>query len=270
MSNNSDPAVTIYQQYCPCGVKRVLASGSSAFIGEIDDSTVFKYPLAPGGEMDRLEVEGKLLEIIGRHERIIGLKGFSETGLYLERAQNGTVADYILTSDPPPSLKQRLAWCREASEAVAWIHARRVLHCDIQPTNLLLDKELHIKLSDFQGKQLSENGEVVLDGWSSEPCRFYCPRDDPFDASIETDLFALGCTIYFIIVGNAVFPDIIDGEDRWHEKVEHRFVSRQFPRDQNVCSSVTLKCWQKEYDNATEIVRDMEALELSQFSAGKE
>ncbi|OAL45464.1 kinase-like protein [Pyrenochaeta sp. DS3sAY3a] len=263
MSNDSDPTVTIYQQYCPPGVKRVLASGSSAFIGEIDDSTVFKYPLAPGGEMIRLEVEGKLLEIIGRHERIIGLKGFSETGLYLERALNGTVADYILTSDRPPSLKQRLTWCREATEAVAWIHARRVLHCDIQPTNLLLDTELHIKLSDFQGKHLSENGEVVLDGWSSEPCRFYCPRDDPFDANIKTDLFALGCTIYFIIVGHAVFPDIIDGEDGWHEKVEQRFASQQFPQDQHACSAVTLKCWQKEYETATEILRDIESLECS-------
>jgi serine/threonine protein kinase len=105
----------------------------------------------------------------------------------LERAENGTVADYILTSDRSPLLKQRLTWCREATEAVAWIHARRILHCDIQPTNLLLDKKLHIKLSDFQGKQLSENGEVVLDGWSGEPCRFYCPRDDPFDANVKTD-----------------------------------------------------------------------------------
>lgn len=116
MSNDSEPTVTIYQQYCPLGVKRVLASGSSALIGEIDDSIVFKHPLAPGGEVDRLEVERKFLEIIGRHERIIGLKGFSEIGLYLERALNGTIADYILDPDRSPSLKQRLTWFREATE----------------------------------------------------------------------------------------------------------------------------------------------------------
>jgi hypothetical protein len=261
MSDNNDSDVTIYQHYCPQGVKRVLASGSSAFIGEVDDSTVFKYPLAPGGEMDRLQVEGKLLEIVGQHERIIGLKSISETGLYLERALNGTVADYILDSGQSPSLEQRLNWCREATEAVAWIHTRRVLHCDIQPTNLLLDKELHIKLSDFQGKHLSENGEVLLDGWSGEPCRFYCPRKDSFDADVKTDLFALGCTIYFIMMEHAVFPDIIDGEEGWHEKVEHRFVCRQFPQDTHACSAITLKCWQKEYESATEVLQDLESLE---------
>jgi hypothetical protein len=124
--------------------------------------------------------------------------------------------------------------------------------------------------SPFQGKQLSEDGEVVLDGWSGEPCRFYCPRDDPFDANVKTDLFALGCTIYFIMMGHAVFPDIIDGGDGWHEQVEQRFVSRQFPRDQHACSAVTLKCWQKEYESVTEIVRDITALESSWFSAGEE
>ena len=133
---------------------------------------------------------------------------------------NGNLADYILESGKPsPSIKQRLARFREIAKAVAWIHARRVLHSDIQPTNLLLNMELHIKLSDFQGKQLSENGEVLLDGWSGEPCRFYCPRCDPFDADVKTDLFALGCTIYFIVMGHAVYPDIIDGEDRRYEKV---------------------------------------------------
>ncbi|KAL5333747.1 hypothetical protein BJX70DRAFT_380188 [Aspergillus crustosus] len=47
-----------------------------------------------------------------------------------------------------------------------------VIHCDIQPTNLLLDEGLHIKLSDFQGKQLSGDGKVLLDGLSGEPIRF--------------------------------------------------------------------------------------------------
>ncbi|AEO60413.1 hypothetical protein MYCTH_2309609 [Thermothelomyces thermophilus ATCC 42464] len=262
MTDDKGRTVTVYHSYYPPGVKRILAVGSSAFIGEVDELTVLKYPLAPGGDMTRLEVERQLFEIIGRHERIIALRGFTDTGIYLERAPNGTVAEYILESGkPPPSVKQRLCWCREAAEAVAWIHARRVLHCDIQPTNLLLDKDLHIKLADFQGRYLSEDGKVLLDGWSGEPCRFCCPRDDDFDADVKTDLFALGCTIYFIMMGHAVFPDIIDGEDGWYEKVEDRFAKGEFPRDKHACSAITLKCWQKEYECAEEVVRDLQVLD---------
>ncbi|KAF1844396.1 kinase-like protein [Cucurbitaria berberidis CBS 394.84] len=260
MSNENSPDIHVYQHYCPPGVKRVLASGASAFIGEVDDSTVFKYPLAPGQDMVRLEIEGKLLSIIGPHERIIGLKGISEEGLYLERATNGTVAQRIESEETIP-MEQRLAWCREAAEAVAQVHVHNIVHCDIQPTNLLLDDHLHLKLSDFQGKQLSKSGMVLLDGWSSEPCRFYCPRNDPDDANVKTDLFALGCTIYYIMTSHAVFPDIIDGEDDWQETIERRFRSMQFPQDQHVCDAITLKCWKMEYETAEDIVRDLKSLE---------
>lgn len=218
--------------------------------------------------MTRLEIERKLLEIIPPHERIIALKGFTDTGIYLERATHGTVAEYVLESGKPlPSVKQRLAWYREAAEGVAWIHAQRALHCDIPPTNLLLDGDLHIKLSDFQGRHLSEDGEVLLDGWSAEPCRFSCPRNDPFDADVQTDLFALGCTIYFIIMGRAVFPVIIDGEEGWYENVRSRFLKGAFPQDRHACSSVTLKCWQQRYESAEEVVRDLESTEWEQQSA---
>ncbi len=67
-------------------------------IGGVDDSTVFKYPFAPGGDMTRFATERKILEVIGPHPRIIGLRGFSEMGIYLERAVNGTVAHYLLES----------------------------------------------------------------------------------------------------------------------------------------------------------------------------
>ena len=58
------------------------------------------------------------------------------TEIYLERAVNRTLADYLLQPEnPPASAQQRLSWCREAAEAVAHIHSQRVLHCDIQPTS---------------------------------------------------------------------------------------------------------------------------------------
>jgi serine/threonine protein kinase len=212
--------------------------------------------------VSRLEVERKLLEIVGPHPRIISLKSFSDTGLYLERAVNGTLAYYLLESgNPTPSTQQRLSWCREAAEAVAHVHSKRVLHCDIQPTNLLLDIELHLKLSDFQGKLLSEDGEILLDGGSGEPCRFYFPRDDPFEADIKTDLFPLGCTIYFIMMGHAVFPDIIDGADGWHDEVVERFAKQQFPQDFHACSSVTLKCWLQQYGSAEDIVQEINSIQ---------
>lgn len=237
-----DYEVIEYHHYCPPGVRRVLASGSSAFIGEVDDSTILKYPLEPGGDMSRLKHEYTILKIVGPHPRIIAQKGLTDVGLYLERAANETIYKYLTASDrPAPSLQQRVAWCREVTEAVEHIHSKSVIHCDIQPTNVLVDQNLHLKLADFQGNYLSEAGEFVA-GWCGEPCRYFCPREDEFEADSKTDLFALGSTIYFIMTGREVFLDIVGGEDGWVEKVTSRFAAGIFPEDSHVCHAITRKC----------------------------
>lgn len=112
-----------------------------------------------------------------------------------------------------------MAWFREATEAVAHVNSVGVLHYDIQPYNLLLNADLHVKLIDFQGKHVAADGTILLDGLSSEPTRFSYPRDDPHEAYAKTDIFALGCTIYFVMMGHAVYPDIVDGSGEWYERV---------------------------------------------------
>lgn len=264
----------VYSRWRPPNVKRILATGSSAFVGEVDDHTVLKYPLARRDEErllekqsridmeERLKIESKILDAVCPHPRIIEKRRFSDTGLYLERGVNGSVADYILESgNPSPSIQQRLSWCREAAEAVSHIHSRHVLHCDTQPTNLLLDKDLHIKLTDFQGKLLLADGTIDVFGGSGEPTRFCAPRDDPFDADVNTDLFALGCTIYFIMLGHAVYPDIVDGSAGWNEQVKERFAKQEFPKDPHACSTITAKCWLRQYDSADEVVEEIAAIE---------
>ncbi|KAF2177296.1 hypothetical protein K469DRAFT_732991 [Zopfia rhizophila CBS 207.26] len=123
-----------------------------------------------------------------------------------------------------------------------------VLYCNIQPINLLLNKKLYLKLLDFQGKLLLKDGEVLLD-------------DDLFEVDIKTDLFALGYTMYFIIIGHAVFPDIINGEDGWYDKVVDRFAMQQFPQDSHACSAITLKCWLRQYSSAQDVVQEIETIE---------
>lgn len=257
----SNYEVVEYRQYCPAGVRRVLASGTSAFIGEVDESTILKYPLEPGGDMTRLEHEHAILSLIGQHPRIIAQKGLTDAGLYLERATKETIYKYLLSSDHnPPTLQQRVAWCREVTEAVDYIHSKGVIHCDIQPANVLVDKDLHLKLADFQGNYVLETGEVVT-GWCGESCRYFCPREDEFEANLKTDLFALGSTIYFIMTNHEVFPDIVGGEPGWQEKIQARFASGAFPKDRYKCDNVTRKCWGLQYNSADEVLDDIKAVE---------
>ncbi|RDA90459.1 hypothetical protein CP533_3935 [Ophiocordyceps camponoti-saundersi (nom. inval.)] len=262
-SNPSEPFVTYVHDYFPPGVSRIIAWGINGFIGQVDNSTVLKYNLIEGDDdMSKIEHEHQLLNIVGPHARIIASKGLTEHGLYLELAENGNMLDYLVESkQPDPSLQQRLAWCREIAEAVEYVHSKRVIHCGINPLTVLIDKDYHIKLSDFQGRHLDEAGQVVMDELASEPYRYFCPREDVFDVSWKTDIFALGSTIYFIMTGQEVFPDIVGGEERWREKIESRFASGVFPDDPHACAAITQKCWQQQYVSASEVLEDIRAIE---------
>jgi hypothetical protein len=62
-------------------------------------------------------------------------------------------------------------------------------------------------------------------------------------------------------MGHTIFPDIAEKDEEAWEKVEGRLARGEWPREQHVCSAVTVKCWEQQYESAEEVVRDLEAIE---------
>ncbi len=235
-------------------MKRILAHGGHCWIGEIDDATVLKYAQFPGEMTAELQIEAKILQILGNHPRIVQFKGTTEDGILLEFAPNGNLHDY-LTAHPETPLQQRIAWCVQTAEGVTYIHSKRVLHCDLRHDNLLLYENLDLKLADFQGQHFSADGVVLLDALSLESTKSYLPRTPADHARVKTDLFALGSTMYFIMMGHEVFPDLNSTDDE--EEIERRFRAQEFPDDRHPCRQIVSKCWNQLYRSAQEVLVDL-------------
>ncbi|GAB1312201.1 hypothetical protein MFIFM68171_02411 [Madurella fahalii] len=202
--------------------------------------------------MKRVQIEAKMLEVLGPHPRIVQSKGLTEYGLLLEFMLNGNVYDYLSVHSAVP-LHRRLAWCVQATEAVAYIHSRRVVHCDIRHDNFLLDANLDLKLADFQGKHFSPTGAIVLDVGSCESAKAWLPRHPADRCNVRTDLFALGSALQFLITGSEVEPEI-----------ERRFRAGEFPpADEHVCAAVTARCWRQLYTTADQVVADLKAIQAA-------
>ena len=143
-------ATVVYRVfYKPEGVIDFLGLGSNSFVGTVDEATVLKYPKTLGDKeaLAALDLEAQILKKIGPHKHIIGYKGQREDGLLLERAQRGSIAQFL--KDHTPTLQQKVAWAHQATEAVAVTHRAGVIHCDINVNNLLLDDDLTVKLCNF-------------------------------------------------------------------------------------------------------------------------
>ncbi|KAE8152355.1 kinase-like protein [Aspergillus avenaceus] len=264
-SRTPDPSrhveTIIVREYLPPGVSRIIACGAGCFIGYIDESTVLKYPCVPNHKFlkteESLEVEAQILDTLGKHPRIIGSKGLNEHGLLLHYLPNGSLYDHVNAHADIP-LDQKLRWCRQAAEAVQYIHSKNVLHCDISLRNFLLDDDFNILLADFEGVLKSPDGYTLLDGLARNGVKAYPPSADCGCVNVKTDIFALGSAIYFIMMGHDVFPELNDVHDE--EEIESRFRDGLFPTDTHLYCEISERCWKGYYTSAKEVLSDIAKL----------
>lgn len=137
------------------------------------------------------------------------------------------------------SIAQRLRWIAEAAEALHLLHSKGVIHCDVGPHNLLLDADMGLKITDFSGSSIDGSRAMVCPGTRySTPDPHWKPGKP---STVNEDLFSLGSTIYYIIMGKAPFDNLLD------EEVERKYLNREFPDLTGVaCGDIIKLCWLQE------------------------
>lgn len=257
MSDPSDETSWIeISTHLPPGVEKIIDRGGSTFVGKVDDFTVLEYPLVPG-QIGPLELEDQMFRHLGPHPIIIEHQGITADGILLAFAVNGSLEAYIKSHTS--TLVQKLIWSKQVTEVLGLIHSKNVNHCDLNPSNILLDKHLHIKLCDFQGRLRKPHGEDCIDVGASEYSKYRLPSAQEAEASEITDMFALGSVIYYILHGHEPYPelDILTDED----KIRPLFESGSFPAlEPSHAGDVIKKCWQSEYASAQGAIDDLAKL----------
>ena len=119
-------------------------------------------------------------------------------------------------------------YAAEILDSIAYMHSRGVIHRDLKPENVLLDRDMHVKITDFgtakilnsetkqNGTNAAGNGETAgdpTDGMNSDravsfvgTAEYVSPellRDK--NACKSSDLWAFGCILFQLIAGRPPF-----------------------------------------------------------------
>jgi tRNA A-37 threonylcarbamoyl transferase component Bud32 len=182
---------------------------------------------------------------------------------------DGTSLDALLKStttkgqglDP----KDVARWGLQAAEALAHAHQRGVIHRDVKPSNLLLDREGIVWLTDFGLARRSEEVTLTVAGVLLGTPRYMSPEQAAtLQQAVDhrTDVYSLGATLYELATGRPVFeadtPQAVLAQIQSAEPVPPRRVRKAVPRD---LETIILKCLAKEpprrYATAQELADDL-------------
>jgi serine/threonine protein kinase/WD40 repeat protein len=126
------------------------------------------------------------------------------------------VTEYVEGQDLARLLKARgalplaeaLGYALQAARGLQYAHGKGIVHRDIKPGNLLLDREGTVKILDMGlarigqeeergGERLTQSGQMV------GTCDYMAPEQalDTKTADHRADIYALGCTLYRLLTG---------------------------------------------------------------------
>jgi serine/threonine-protein kinase len=150
-----------------------------------------------------------------RHDNIAGATNFDHSGdlwyIVLDYIEGEDLHQKVKKSGPLP-VRDAVEYIRQAACGLQYAHEEGLVHRDIKPANLMLDTKGTVKILDLglaldgdddeEGGLTKAHDEKVLG-----TADYLAPEQskNSHSADPRSDIYALGCTLYYLIVGRAPF-----------------------------------------------------------------
>ncbi len=118
---------------------------------------------------------------------------------------NGLSAEQTVMNKGPYHITQATDILIRLASALDSAHQHNIIHRDIKPGNILVDKNNNVKLGDFGMAINTNNQPSGLDIFAGTPMTIATEIWKGEQASIYSDLYSLGITYFFLITGKYPF-----------------------------------------------------------------
>lgn len=178
---------------------------------------LFAVKLLPSRAKDRVERFRRESAALGPldHPNVVRATDAGEAGgvMYLAMEYvEGADAERLVRHRGPLPIAEACDIARQAALGLQHLHEAGLVHRDVKPANLMVTPTGVVRLLDL-GLAASEDGgpddRLTRDGAVLGTPDYLAPEQarNPRSADRRADLYALGCTLYHLLVGEAPFGD---------------------------------------------------------------
>lgn len=215
---SADPTLSHIGRYA---LKRQLGAGGLGTVFEAWDPLLSRAVAVKTLQLDveqqvRASLDGLFLNearaAAGLNHRCIVTifdAGLSPHGVYIAMERlYGRDLQRAVAEGWRPSVEQTVLLVRRIAEALAYAHARGVVHCDIKPANIFLQRRDRPKVLDFGIARILHGADLpALDGALVGSPRYRAPEQLLPGGKVDarTDLFSLGVVMYELLAGRRAF-----------------------------------------------------------------
>ncbi|XP_060877817.1 fibroblast growth factor receptor 1-like [Metopolophium dirhodum] len=104
-------------------------------------------------DISEFKSEIDFMKKIGNHKNITTLLGSYEQNGYpcaiIEYASNGNMLSFLSSMNPRVSEKELLSYANQVAQGMEYLHGKNCIHRDLGARNVLVTKNLEIKIADF-------------------------------------------------------------------------------------------------------------------------
>jgi serine/threonine protein kinase len=199
---------------------RLGSAGSSVYRAKKSSGALIALKLLPADDcvnpatVERFRREAEALARTD-HPGIVGIKEFGEDSgrlfLAMEHVDGQSLVER-LQKEGPLAPVPAVHIVLEALQALAHLHQAGLVHRDLRPSHLLIDREGRVRIVDLGVARFLDDRAGALTrkfdpGRVLGSLEYQAPEQmiDSHDVDIRADVYALGATFYYLLTGKAPF-----------------------------------------------------------------
>ena len=143
------------------------------------------------------------------HQNIVNIYDFKEsdglTYLLMEYVEGSTLKDIIAQSGPLP-ISQVIDYSVQLCYGLAQAHDQQLVHKDIKPHNIMIDRNHVVKITDFGIAQAMNNLTITHNKGILGSAHYFSPEQARGEhVDFKSDIYSLGVVMYEMVSGHVPF-----------------------------------------------------------------